>query len=238
MQYFCAQNVSPTRRFQIKLAPTMTSFPWNMYNLGFAATSAMALALGPWILSIPWTGLMMLLYAGGLDTPVQWKPRQLESAPMVGFFWRGSYYQAREQFSKLHEIIGSVTSVKYTEMGVYWDDPSQVAANEGRNFIGALIENEDAREAVLKSTDLVQLRFDTPLKGLSAKMPLRTRLGRLCGPMVAYDHWTKKFVRGDEELAAKYGPPLEIYRDEERVIEFFWPENSWNLLEKQLPWTG
>jgi len=142
-------------------------------------------------------------YIGGFSTPKVSEqiigPYTIAYQPFVG-----PYKDCGPVFETVYQSLKNKGIATTVGLGIYYDDPSQVAADKLRSDLGCVIEPKDVK------TIGKELKVKTLLKtrAIVAELPLRHSLSMMVGPMKAYPALVKYQQANNLKIIA---PPYEVY---------------------------
>jgi hypothetical protein len=141
-----------------------------------------------WLLIV--VALVVLLAAGFL-TYLGFFSEMKVSESLMGPYtiayesFTGPYAQTGPVFANVYTVLKTVGIKTTLGLGIYYDDPSKVAADKLRSDCGVVIEAKDL--AKLKA---LQVKFKVKRLGqndcLVTEFPIRNTLSYMIGPMKAY----------------------------------------------------
>jgi hypothetical protein len=99
--------------------------------------------------------------------------------------FKGPYSKTKKVFDEVYEIVRAEGIEPAKGIGVYYDDPAKVSANELRSRCGCIIEGPALKKLpVLKEklkTDKIPER-----KSLVVEFPVKNKISYMIGPLKAY----------------------------------------------------
>ncbi len=171
------------------------------------------------VLAVVAVAIFAFVAYSGIFYSVTVEEREVGPYTMILKAHKGSYYGTAKVFE---EVAGALKAHLDTEklvgVGIYYDDPAKVKAEELRSECGFIIEGGDLPKiASLRGSYIIKNFPKTTC--LACDFPVRTPLAYMLGPSRAYPK-IGEYVE-EKKYTTEYG--MEIYDNAQKKITYCMP---------------
>ncbi|MBN2080513.1 MAG: GyrI-like domain-containing protein [Spirochaetes bacterium] len=171
------------------------------------------------VLAVVAVAIFAFVAYSGIFYSVTVEEREVGPYTMILKAHRGSYYGTAKVFEEVTGALKAhLDTDKLVGVGIYYDDPAQVKAEELRSECGFIIEARDLPKiAPLRGSFIIKNFPKTNC--VACDFPVRTPLAYMLGPSRAYPK-LGEYIE-EKKYTAEYG--MEIYYNSEKKITYCMP---------------
>ena len=170
------------------------------------------------VVSIVLVGLGAWGYSGGMVKP-EVVEKQVPAMMMVVKEHKGSYMKTKQPMDEVYEGLMSMGVEPTRGVGVYYDDPAEVAEEDLRSEVGSLVEGL-SEEKLAEIREKFAVKEYEEMPAMVVEFPIKTMLSYMIGPMRVYPaiqtHW-----QGKGYMESEIG--IEIYDIPNKTITYVMP---------------
>ncbi len=171
------------------------------------------------VLAVVAVAIFAFVAYSGIFYSVTVEEKEIGPHTMILKAHKGSYYETTKVFEEVSGALKAhLDTEKLAGVGIYYDDPAKVKAEELRSECGFIIEARDLPKiAPLRGSYIIKNFPKTNC--VACEFPVRTPLAYMLGPSRAYPK-IGEYIE-EKGYATEYG--MEIYDNGQKTITYCMP---------------